>query len=123
MNDYKITIIEGPPPIFEMVYDDWAVGLAESPNLGDVAITRLRTFDGPKMVDRCHEAWENKEPILLEYRTLEGLTQEVPILASRAIDTKDGDVLLLWVRLPNGDITLELDYGDEDDLDFPDFDL
>ena len=27
----KITIIEGPPPIFEHVNDGWALGLNESP--------------------------------------------------------------------------------------------
>ncbi len=30
--DEKITIIEGPPPIFEQVSDGWAMGLNESPN-------------------------------------------------------------------------------------------
>ena len=29
--DEKITIIEGPPPIFEQVNDAWAMGLNERP--------------------------------------------------------------------------------------------
>ena len=42
--DEKITIIEGPPPIFEHVNDGWAMGLNESPTLSIPALTRLRTF-------------------------------------------------------------------------------
>ena len=29
--DDKITIIEGPPPVFEPVQDGWALGLGEGP--------------------------------------------------------------------------------------------
>ena len=48
----KITIIEGPPPTFEDVSEDWVMGLNESPTLADVALTRLRTFNGPSLVER-----------------------------------------------------------------------
>lgn len=53
----KITIIEGPPPTFEAIDDGWALGLNEGPFLYDLAMTRLRTFNGPALVERCHRAW------------------------------------------------------------------
>ena len=41
-----ITIIEGPPPIFEHVADAWALGLNESPHV----LVPALTFDiGPKI--------------------------------------------------------------------------
>ena len=65
--DEKITIIEGPPPIFEHVNDGWAIGLNESPHVLVPALTRLRTFNGNALVERCHRAW-NKGNIHLQYR-------------------------------------------------------
>ena len=116
MEEEKITIIEGPPPLFDVVFDDWALGLAESPYLGDVAVTRVRTHNGPKLVERCYRAWHKKQPINLEFRTPEGLPREVPILASRAVNTEEGDMLLLWVRLSNDDVLYQVG-DDEDDVD------
>ncbi len=115
--DEKITIIEGPPPTFEEVNDSWVLGLNESPNLADIALTRLRTFNGPALVERCHRAWRNHEPIHLEFRTTEGLEHKAPIVAARTLRTEEGDVLLLWVRLENEDAELELDYEDDADDD------
>ena len=40
--DDKITIIEGPPPVFEDVHEGWPLGLNESPTLHKLALTRLR---------------------------------------------------------------------------------
>lgn len=99
MEDYKITIIEGPPPTFEGVQDGWALGLNESPFLFDTVLTRLRTFNGPALVERCYNAWHNNAPIYLEYRTPLGLKEMAPILAARTVETEEGQVLLLWVRL------------------------
>lgn len=116
--DEKITIIEGPPPTFEAVHEGWVLGLNESPILSDVAITRLRTFNGPALVERCHRAWRNQQPIYLEYRSEEdGLERNAPILAARSVDTEDGQVLLLWVRLTDEEIELELGYDDKDDFE------
>ena len=113
----KITIIEGPPPTFEEVSEGWVLGLHESPILADIALTRLRTFNGPELVERCHRAWRNLEPIHLEFRTPEGLDQKAPIVAARTVKTDEGDVLLLWIRLENEDAELELDYEDDDEDD------
>ena len=125
--DDKITIIEGPPPTFEAVDDGWVLGLNESPSLGQIAVTRLRTFNGPALVERCHRAWRNHQTINLEFRTTDGLDQQAPIVAARYIETDSGHVLILWVRLTDDEIELELgyedDFGDEedDDSDFSDW--
>ena len=112
--DDKITIIEGPTPIFETTGDGWALGLNESPTLANVAVTRLRTFNGPALVERCHRAWRAQKPIQLEFRQEDGLIDYAPIVAARSVDTPEGDMLLLWVRIPDDEIELELDYDDDD---------
>ena len=47
----KITIIEGPTPTFEVPTETWALSLVEGPLYARVATTRLRTFNGPTLVD------------------------------------------------------------------------
>ena len=113
--DEKITIIEGPTPTFELVGDGWAMGLQESPTLGAVALTRLRTFNGPALVERCHRAWRNQQPIHLEYRGEDGLISAKPIVAARTVNTQEGQVIMLWIRLPETDIEVELEYDDDAD--------
>jgi hypothetical protein len=116
--DEKITIIEGPPPTFELVPDVWANGIVECPTPGSVVMTRLRTFNGPALVERCHRAWRNRQPIQLEYRNPDGLNREAPIIAARSTESRDGQVLMLWLRLPVDEIEVEFrfDESDEDDL-------
>jgi hypothetical protein len=125
--DEKITIIEGPPPTFEAVNEGWVLGLNESPKLAEMAITRLRTFNGPALVERCYRAWRDHQAIQLEFRTPEGLERLAPIVAARTIEVDEGQMLLLWVRLDAEEVELELGYeddaGDESDDDngnFPD---
>ena len=116
----KITIIEGPPPVFEAVSDGWALSLNESAALSVPALTRLRTFNGPALVERCYRAWHAKGPIHLHYRNDMGMEQSAPILAARNVETPDGHVLLLWVYLDHEKVEYEFDTGDEDtdDNDF-----
>jgi len=121
----KITIIEGPSPTFELIPDIWVHGLVEGALQAEVVATRLRTFNGDELVERCQRAWENQRTIQLEYRTPEGLSAEVPIVAARTMDTGEGDVLLLWVRFPDDSIEVGIDYGDDFDtfLSDDDWDL
>jgi len=109
----KITIIEGPPPTFEAVTDGWVLGLYEGPMLGNIFVTRLRTFNGPSLVERCHRAWRNRQSIHLEYRTPEGLEQETPIVAARYQEIDEGHVLELWIRQFDEDVELQLGYDDD----------
>lgn len=117
----KITIIEGPTPIFERLSGDsdrdeslnWAAGVLEGPYLFDTFLTTLRTFDSNKLLERCKSAWETRQTMFLEYKDEIGLRKEDPIIAARAVTVEEGDMLLLWVRR-------ELD--SEHASDFVDFD-
>jgi hypothetical protein len=111
--DDKITIIEGPPPTFEDVHEGWPLGLNESPTLHKLALTRLRTFNGPSLVERCYRAWHKLQTIQLEFRAADGLIHKTPIVASRTMDIEDGQLIMLWVRLTEQEALLEL--GSEDD--------
>jgi hypothetical protein len=121
--DEKITIIEGPPPTFENISDGWALGMSESPFLFDLALTRLRTFNGPSLVERCHKAWSKQEQIYLHYRDTIGVEDKVPIVAARSIESEDGQVLWLWVRLEPQEIEVEIDIEDNIDDDIDDLDI
>lgn len=115
--DEKITIIEGPPPVFESVEDGWAMGLNESPFLYDLALTRLRTFNGPALLERCHHTWVQQSNMYLHYRNEIGLEERAPIMAARSVETPDGQVLLLWVRrIPEAEET-ETDQDNDDSIE------
>ena len=94
----KITIIEGPPPLFEPPHEAWPQAVSEGPIAWKVAMTRLRTFNGPALVQRCWRAWDKGEPIHLEYRNDDGLTQMARIVAARWSEVAEGQVLYLYVR-------------------------
>ena len=115
----KITIIEGPSPTFELVEEGWSTGVMEGPTLYGVALTHLRTFNGGELVERCHKAWKKQESITLEYRDEEGAHKEAPIVAARNAETDEGEMLMLWVRLPDEEIELAIGYEDDetDDID------
>ena len=116
----KITIIEGPPPTFEAVQDGWAQGISDSPLFSGVLSTRLRTFNGLSLVERCQTAWRSRQSINLEYKTMDGLREEAPIIAARNVVTDEGDMLILWVRIEEDELELEIAYEDDEDED--DFD-
>ena len=117
----KITIIEGPTPVFEPVQDGWALGLNETRQFSITALTRLRTFNGPALVERCYRRWSQRQPITLHYRDEAGLEASAPILAARSVDTDDGQMLLLWLHIQRDNMELEID-SDDDSAD-DDFDL
>jgi hypothetical protein len=121
MEEEKITIIEGPPPTFEAIDDGWALGLSEGPYLFDLALTRLRTFNGAALVERCYGAWHKQQSIYLHYRNDMGLEEKLPIIAARSMESDDGHVLLLWLRIDPARI--EVDYQSDLDLDDDDDDL
>jgi len=118
----KITIIEGPTPVFEPVQDGWALGLNETRKFSITALTRLRTFNGPALVERCYRQWSQRQPITLHYRDETGLEASAPILAARSVETDDGQMLLLWLHIERDDMELEIDADDDNNVD-DDFDL
>jgi len=79
----KITIIEGPPPVFENVTEGWVLGVSDSPKMGQYCRHRLRHSNGPALVERCYRAWHKQQTIHLEYRTPDGLERQTPIVAAR----------------------------------------
>ncbi|OGO25827.1 MAG: hypothetical protein A2136_00605 [Chloroflexi bacterium RBG_16_54_11] len=111
--DDKITIIEGPPPNFEDVREAWPLGLNESPSLHKLALTRLRTFNGSALVERCYRAWRDHQTIHLEFRGADGVIHKTPIVASRTTDSDEGQLIYLWVRLTEQEALLELGSDDE----------
>lgn len=119
----KITIIEGPAPTFEVVDEGWSTGVMEGPSLYGVALTHLRTFNGRELVERCHRAWKKAENISLEYRDEDGGHKEAPILAARAAETDEGELLMLWVRLPDEEIELAIGFEDDEPEDSESDDL
>lgn len=131
-DEEKITIIEGPPPTFELVGEPWLMGLTESPYPSRIAMCRVRTSNGPALVERCYRAWQNLQSISLEYRDQDGMTEEAPIEAVRWVELPEGDTLLLWVRLDEDEFEIEIDididgfdddYLDDLDIDSDDFDM
>ena len=117
MEERKITIIEGPPPTFEIAADDWTLSLVEGPSLSQIAVTRVRALNGPALVERCYRAWRQREPIHLEFRAPDGLIQRVPIVAAHYSQVDDADVLRLWVAIDNTDIEVEYEFVDDEDED------
>ena len=96
--DDKNTIIEGPTPEFAQAPDAWAMGIYEGPGQHDLVFTRLRTFNGQALVERCYRAWKTQGGMVLEYRDELGITQTKPIVAIRSVAIEDGQVLLMWLR-------------------------
>ncbi len=114
----RITIIEGPTPIFEPVQDAWALGLNEGPGRMVMAQTRLRTFNGPALVERCYRQWKKHLPIKLHYRNEMGMEEQAPIVAARSVDTEEGQVLVLWLNFDEEKVEFEYDMDDDED-DYP----
>ena len=130
----KITIIEGPPPTFEVASDPLLLGLSEGPDPMQVVMCHLRTQNGPSLVERCYRAWNKGQTIRLEFKSEEGLTIEAPIVAARWAEIQEGQILMLWVRLADEEIDIDFDFdfddSDEgldqdfdDDFDDSDFDI
>jgi len=95
-----ISIIEGPPPQFQFADETSMLALQESTLPHELARCDTRTFNGPKLVKRCRDAWKDKRVVMLEYKDMDGLKQRVEICGIRFEDMDDGTLLQLWVRLP-----------------------
>ena len=117
----KITIIEGPPPTFELVADSWLLSLIEGPAPARVGMCRVRAFNGPVLVERCYKAWRDSQPSHREYLSEDGLTEHAPIIAIRWVEQLEGHLVLLWVRLDENKFEIEIDF-DFDDFNLDDYD-
>ena len=106
-----ITIVEGPPPEFQEVINHWGGSVLESPIESQVALVEMRTFDGPKLVQRCQDAWANKRDARLDFPTEDGDRGELDIIAVRWEEVSEGHKLYLWVRI-NGELEFDEDFLD-----------
>jgi hypothetical protein len=114
----KITIVEGPPPVFEPAGDQWIYALSEGPELRQTARCVLRTMNGPGLVERCRNAWAERRDVYLDYRQNDGLRKEALILAARHDEIPEGQLLQLWLQT---DAIPEAAIDDSDfDADFDD---
>jgi hypothetical protein len=53
-------------------------------------------------MERCQRAWGEGRPVLLDFPQMDGLRQKVEILAAKPGRVEEGDLLYLWVAVPNG---------------------
>jgi hypothetical protein len=112
----KITIIEGPPPEFMLAQDVWSMSMWEGTLPRSVGVCQMRTFNAGSLMERCQRAWGEGRPVLLDFPQMDGLRQKVEILAAKPGRVEEGDLLYLWVAVPNGFIT------QRDDMDGAAFD-
>lgn len=112
-----ITIVEGPPPDFQVARELWPLSLWEGSTPQAVAMTQMRTFDGASMLERCLRAWHEARPVMLDFPQMDGMRRQAEVLAARATTVDEGDVLNLWVALPADEVADEVEAfeGDEDD--------
>jgi hypothetical protein len=95
-----ITIVEGPPPEFKDVTNEWSLGVLEGTEESNIALCEMRTFNGPQLVQRCQDAWDNRRPARLDFPTGEGKERgELDILAVRWEAVDEGHKLFLWLKV------------------------
>jgi hypothetical protein len=94
-----ITIVEGPPPDFRDVSNEWAISVLEGTKNSEIGLCEMRALNGPKLVKRCQNAWRAGRPARLDFPTGDGLRQELDILAARWEAVEEGHKLYLWVKM------------------------
>jgi hypothetical protein len=100
----KITIIEGPPPEFMLAQDVWSMSMWEGAHPRSVGVCQMRTFNAGTLMERCQRAWGEGRPVQLDFPQMDGLRQKVEILAAKPGRAEEGDLLYLWVSVPDGAI-------------------
>lgn len=78
----------------------------------------LRTFNGPSILERCRNAWDEGRPVRLDFPDYMRLRKQLDVVALRLQELEEGPLLVLWVRQPQG-LFEEEEYDDgEDDFGF-----
>lgn len=95
-----ITIVEGPPPEFQPVPDLWPLSVYEDREPYQSAVCQMRTFNGPKMLERCQRAWSEDRPVKLDFPDGAGMRKQLSVVAARWTEVEEGHVLHLWIQLP-----------------------
>jgi hypothetical protein len=94
-----ITIVEGPPPEFQHVSNEWSIGVMEGVEGNEIGMCEMRAFDGPKLVKRCQDAWGKSQPARLDFPTGDGMRDELDIIAIRWETVEEGHKVYLWVKM------------------------
>ncbi len=114
-----ITIVEGPPPEFQLIANRWAVSVVESLTKNNIAMVEMRTFNGPALVQRCQNAWAEGRPTYLDFPLGDGSREELEIIAIHWEEVEEGHKLYLWLRIEGELEEIDLDADiDEDALGF-----
>ena len=111
-----ISIIEGPPPEFMLAQDFWASSVWEGQMPRAVGMCQMRTFNANSLMERCRRAWGEGRPVHLDFPQMDGLRQEVEVLAAKPGRVEEGDLIYLWVAVPNEVLEIAEDV-DEDGED------
>jgi hypothetical protein len=112
-----ITIIEGPPPEFMLAQDAWSTSVWEGQMPRAVGVCQMRTFSAQSLMDRCRRAWGEGRAVHLDFPQMDGLRQEVEVLAAKPGHVEEGDLIYLWVAVPREAAILEEDEDETSDSD------
>ena len=115
-----ITIIEGPPPEFMLAQDAWSTSVWEGQMPRAVGVCQMRTFSAQSLMDRCCRAWEEGRAVHLDFPQMDGLRQEVEVLAAKPGHVAEGDLIYLWVAVPREAAILEEDEDEDETSDSDD---
>ena len=107
-----ITIIEGPPPEFMLAQDAWSTSVWEGQMPRAVGVCQMRTFNALGLMERCQRAWREGRPVHLDFPQMDGLRQEVEVLAAKPGHVEEGDLIYLWVAVPRE--AALIDEGEDD---------
>jgi hypothetical protein len=110
-----ISIIEGPPPEFLLAQDAWSLSVWEGEMPRAVGVCQMRTFNAQTLMDRCHRAWNEGRPVHLDFPQMDGLRQEVEVLAAKPGRVEEGDLIYLWVAIPREAALITDDEESDDD--------
>jgi hypothetical protein len=116
-----ITIVEGPTPDFRPSHDLAIHSILEGPADSYSVLCEMRTINGPSIIARCQQAWQEGRPVRLDYPDNMRLRQEADVVALRLQEIDEGMVLQVWVRelvqtLKEEEVS-ELEDDDDDDED------
>ncbi len=94
-----ITIVEGPPPDFHDVSNDWSIGVLQGTETSEIAMCEMRAFDGPKLVTRCEKAWQENRPSRWDFPTGDGMRGELDIVAICWEEVEEGHKIRIWLKI------------------------
>ncbi len=112
-----ITIIEGPPPEFMLAQDMWSTSIWEGQLPRTMGVCQMRTFNAGGLMERCTRAWQEGRTVQLDFPQMDGLRQQVEVLAAKPGHVEEGDLIYLWVAVPREAAVYneDLDLGSSDD--------